>query len=56
MAFATHVVPEIDVLYRVARALTRNASDAEDLVQETLLPMDRVDRAITAGRTEGFVN
>lgn len=37
------VVPEIDVLLRVARSITRDARDAEDLVQETLL---RAFRAI----------
>lgn len=36
-AFATHVVPEIDVLYRVARTLVPRPADAEDLVQDTLL-------------------
>lgn len=40
--FATWVVPEIEVLFRVARTLTRPA-DAEDLVQDTLL---RAYRAI----------
>lgn len=35
--FATHVVPEIEVLLRVARTLTPRAADAEDLVQDTLL-------------------
>jgi RNA polymerase sigma-70 factor (ECF subfamily) len=35
--FARYVLPEIDVLARVAISLTRNATDAEDLVQETLL-------------------
>jgi RNA polymerase sigma factor (sigma-70 family) len=31
------VLPELDVLLRVAMSLTRNAADAEDLVQDTLL-------------------
>ena len=42
-AFEQHVLPEIDVLYRVARSITRNPTDAEDLVQDTLL---RAFRAI----------
>lgn len=36
-AFANYVMPEIEVLYRVARSITRNPTDAEDLVQDTLL-------------------
>jgi RNA polymerase sigma-70 factor (ECF subfamily) len=36
-AFARHVVPEVDVLYRVALSLSARQADAEDLVQETLL-------------------
>jgi RNA polymerase sigma-70 factor, ECF subfamily len=36
-AFQTYVVGEIAVLYRVAVTLTRNPTDAEDLVQDTLL-------------------
>ena len=40
-AFEQHVLPEIDVLYRVARSLTRNSPDAEDLVQDTLLRAHR---------------
>jgi RNA polymerase sigma-70 factor, ECF subfamily len=35
--FREQVLPELDVLLRVARRLTRNTSDAEDLVQDTLL-------------------
>jgi RNA polymerase sigma-70 factor (ECF subfamily) len=36
-AFATHVLPEIDVLLRVAHTLVPRPADAEDLVQDTLL-------------------
>ncbi len=36
-AFERYVLPEVDVLYRVALSLTRNPADAEDVVQETLL-------------------
>ena len=31
------VLPEVDVMWRVAMTLTRNRADAEDLVQESLL-------------------
>ena len=31
------MLPELEVLARVARSITRNGHDAEDLVQETLL-------------------
>lgn len=36
-AFEKYVLPEVDVMYRVAYSLTRNAADAEDLVQDALL-------------------
>lgn len=36
-AFSRYVLPEIDVLYRVARSITRHDADAEDLVQDTML-------------------
>ncbi|MFC5382060.1 RNA polymerase sigma factor [Aquipuribacter nitratireducens] len=36
-AFDRYVVPELPVLYRVARGLTTQPADAEDLVQDTLL-------------------
>lgn len=42
-AFATYVVPEIELLLRVARTLVPRPADAEDLVQDTLV---RAFRAI----------
>ncbi|MBS2963554.1 sigma-70 family RNA polymerase sigma factor [Actinocrinis puniceicyclus] len=36
-AFARYVLPEIEVLYRVALSITAQPADAEDLVQDTLL-------------------
>lgn len=36
-AFAQYVVPELDVLFRVAMSITKNTANAEDLVQDTLL-------------------
>jgi RNA polymerase sigma factor (sigma-70 family) len=42
-AFDRYVVPELAVLYRVARGLTAQPADAEDLVQDTLV---RAFRAI----------
>ena len=36
-AFECFVLPEIELLLRVAGSLTRNPADAEDLVQDTLL-------------------
>lgn len=42
-AFARHVLPEIEVLYRVALSICAQPADAEDLVQDTLL---RAYRAI----------
>lgn len=36
-AYARHVVPEIEVLLRVALTITPQPADAEDLVQDTLL-------------------
>lgn len=40
-AFGRYVLPEIEVLFRVARSLTRNDADAEDLVQDTMLRAHR---------------
>ena len=42
-AFETYVLPEVEVMLRVARSLTRNHADAEDLVQDSLI---RAYRAI----------
>jgi DNA-directed RNA polymerase specialized sigma24 family protein len=42
---STIVVPYIDGLYRYAMSITRNPTDAEDLVQETYV------RAIPAGKS-----
>jgi RNA polymerase sigma-70 factor, ECF subfamily len=41
--FTRYVIPELDVLMRVARSITGNPTDADDLVQDTLL---RAYRAI----------
>jgi RNA polymerase sigma-70 factor (ECF subfamily) len=35
--FDVHVVPHVDVMYRVALSLTGQPADAEDLVQDTLI-------------------
>ena len=46
-AFEQYVLPEVEVMLRVARSLTRNHADAEDLVQDTLIraykAVDRFD-------------
>ncbi len=36
-AFERYVLPEIEMLLRVAHSLTRNHAEAEDLVQDTLI-------------------
>lgn len=36
-AFSRYVLPEVEVLYRVAYSLTHNTADAEDLAQDTML-------------------
>ena len=46
--FAQYVLPEVEVLLRVAMSLTAQPADAEDLVQDTLL---RAYRAV--GRFDG---
>jgi RNA polymerase sigma-70 factor, ECF subfamily len=46
-AFREHVLPELEVMLRVARRLTGDASEAEDLVQDALVrayrALDRFD-------------
>lgn len=46
-AFREHVLPELEVMLRVARRLTRDAAEAEDLVQDALVRayrgLDRFD-------------
>lgn len=46
-AFERYVLPEVEVMLRVARSLTRNQADAEDLVQDSLVraykAIDRFD-------------
>lgn len=46
-AFESYVLPEVEVMLRVARSLTRNHADAEDLVQDSLVraykAVDRFD-------------
>lgn len=48
-AFELHIMPQLDVLYRVALTLTGQPADAEDLVQDTLVrayrALDRFDGA-----------
>ena len=46
-AFREHVLPELEVMFRVARRLTGDANEAEDLVQDALVrafrALDRFD-------------
>ncbi len=35
--FEKYVIPETEVMFRVAMSITRNKADAEDLVQDTML-------------------
>lgn len=48
-AFAAECVTHLDALYGVACKLTRNPSEAEDLVQDTLLKAMRAQEQFNAG-------
>ena len=48
-SFAREAMVHLDTLYRVARRLTGNTADAEDLVQETLLKAYRAWETYTQG-------
>jgi RNA polymerase sigma-70 factor (ECF subfamily) len=48
-AFEAGVLAQLDGLYRTALRLTRNAADAEDLVQETVLKAFRASDTFDAG-------
>lgn len=51
-SYQQHVLPEVDVLLRVALSLTDQPADAEDLVQDTLLRAWRSSTRST-GATRG---
>lgn len=54
-AFQRYVLPEIDVLLRVATSITRDPVDAEDLVQDTLLRAFRAIEAFDGGHPRAWL-
>lgn len=50
-AFEALALPELGVVFRVARRLTRNEAEAEDLVQETYL---KAQKAFTSFKLQDF--
>src|SRR5271169_6040634 len=53
--FANVVMPHIDDAYRVARWLTGNSTDAEDVVQEASLRAYRAIRGFAGGSARAWV-
>lgn len=53
--FERYVLPEIEVLYRVARSITRHDADAEDLVQDAVVKCFSRRRPVTTvGEAEAY--
>jgi RNA polymerase sigma-70 factor (ECF subfamily) len=46
--FEQAVLPHLDAAYNLARWLTRNVQDAEDVVQEAYLPASRFELRVAA--------
>jgi RNA polymerase sigma factor (sigma-70 family) len=53
--FASVVMPHIDAAYRLARWLTGNRTDAEDVVQDALLRAFRAIRGFAGGSARAWV-
>jgi len=53
--FEAEVLPHLDAAYNLARWLTRNPQDAEDMVQEALLRAFRFFRAFRGGNARAWL-
>ena len=53
--FDAHVLPHIDAAYNLARWLTRNEQDAEDVVQEVFLRASRFFDGFCGGNTRTWL-